>query len=106
MSKMIAVLDNINDCSDCPLCIKVDSTCWKCNMAKIYMGGLNLTKRPHFCPLVEFSEKRRELDLNKETDKHRIKQVCLGCNSYENGLCTRSRCIIDEGVDKILGITD
>ena len=57
MSKMIAVLDNINDCSDCPLCIKMDDTCWKCNMAKIYMGGLDLDKRPDFCPLQEVPEK-------------------------------------------------
>ena len=58
MSKMIAVLDNINDCFGCPLCMKIDGTCWKCSMAKIYMGGLDLTKRPHFCPLKELPERK------------------------------------------------
>lgn len=58
MSRMIVALDNINDCFDCPLCMKIDGTCWKCNMAKIYMGGLDLTKRPHFCPLKELPERK------------------------------------------------
>ena len=57
MSKMIAVLDNINNCFDCPVCIKITGIGWKCNMTKIYMGELDLTKRPHFCPLREVPEK-------------------------------------------------
>ena len=57
MSKMFVVIDEPNDCFDCPLLNRGVGLNNQCSLSKRWMGSIDLTKRPNWCPLKALPEK-------------------------------------------------
>lgn len=65
MSKMIAIINEPDDCFDCPLLYKGVGLNNQCTLSNKWMGSIDLTKRPNWCELKLFPQKIDEYDSIK-----------------------------------------
>lgn len=65
MNKMIVIIDEPNDCYECPLLKRTFGLFKQCTQSKNIMDSIDLTKRPDWCPLREIPEKRKERKISE-----------------------------------------
>lgn len=58
MNKMIAIINEPDDCFNCPLLNRGVGLNNQCALSKKWMGSIDLTKRPDWCELKPFTERK------------------------------------------------
>lgn len=94
--KMIAIIDEPDDCFDCPLLDRGYGLRFKCPVSNQWMDSIDLTKRPDWCPLRPVTEKMEVPSFDNSVKAKDENDEEVGVYMYDRGIYRGYNICIDE----------